>query len=79
MNGFKVIRGDGWNVFLSEDRLFIVKTESGARLVDFNVDSKLLDALRKALTVQTESSKVERLVETPTLDAPKKRTKKKTA
>lgn len=52
----KITRGDGWNVFLSGCRLFIVEVATGTRRADFEVDEKLLDALRKALKTVEEKT-----------------------
>ena len=42
-------RGDGWDVVVSQDRLFIVELATGARLVDFNLTPELRKTLQKAL------------------------------
>ena len=57
MTEVKITRGDGWNVFLSGSRLFIVETNRGTRVADFAVDAALLATLRDALAEKTETSK----------------------
>ena len=42
-------RGDGWDVVVSQDRLFIVELATGARLADFKLTPELRKTLQKAL------------------------------
>ena len=72
MTDYRITRGDGWNVFLASDRLFIVETSTGTRRADFAVDAKLLSTLRQALTSVAESDS------TPMEEPKKKTTRKKT-
>lgn len=65
----KITRGDGWNVFLSDDRLFIVDTATGTRRADFEIDDALLTTLRNALTEQSSEK----------AGAPKKKSTRKKA
>lgn len=55
MENFQKTRGKGYNVFLSDKRLFIVNADSGVRVADFCVDEDLLNALRKAFKINNDS------------------------
>ena len=57
MTEIKITRGDGWNVFLSADRLFIVETKTGTRRADFAVEAALLATLKKALNGESDATK----------------------
>ena len=61
-------RGDGWDVVVSQDRLFIVELATGARLADFNLTPELRKTLQKALAAGDPANEK---------SAPKKKTEKK--
>ena len=82
-------KGNGWNVFLSDDHLFVVNTTTGVRTAEFAVDNELVETLKKALSsrkkvdAETEpepekEEEIEASEEVAEQPTPKKTTSKKT-
>ncbi len=88
MSNYNRTKGNGWNVFLSDDQLFVVNTTTGVRTAEFAVDNELVETLKKALSSRKEvdpaeaepgkEEEVEASEEVAEQPTPKKTTSKKT-